>query len=263
MTRAIALCLIFSTVLAPPPDGDCTSLDAMVDGDCQPSTDAAPVVHDEQDEQPTAEPGAETQVPAADAEAPEAQLEQPDPLQLYESGMSAWQRRDCNQAREDLDQFTRLADAQTYPNKLVKAGQVLTEMERSGCTPGADEYNEAASAGATKLPDRSDGLIAGGAVMVGLGAIALISGIVLMAQANVEYTDPDLMCTLGKPCGLSCIPLDQECGSDTPVRGGFLAGGLSLIAIATGLGIGGGVMILRGSRPARLTVTPTGVVLRF
>lgn len=256
MPRLAALFLVFSTVVAPPLEGECT-LDAMVDGECEPSTDV-------DGEAPVAEPGTETDTPAPEPEAPEAQTEPPDPLELYDAGMRAWQLRDCDRAREQLHAFTGSADPTTYPNKLVKAAEVLNEIDRSGCTPGGnDEVDEASSAGTTKLPDRSDGLIAGGAVMVGLGAIALVSAIVLMVQANVEYTDPDLMCTLGKPCGLSCIPLDQVCGSDTPVRGGFLAGSLSLIAVATGLGIGGGVMILRGSRPVRMTIAPTGIVLRF
>lgn len=186
----------------------------------------------------------------------------------FEIATAAWKLRDCDVAKTYLDHFLRYADPVEYSNKRRLATDMRAEIARSDCERANTEVGEASAASVTHDPGAGDGLLIGGAVMVGLGVIALGSGVAMVAIGGGGGTTGPT-CTMGKRCGNTCIELSDTCHvsatpNTTKSDPGLVGGGVALIAVGVGMTVGGGVMIVRGNRqPTRITLGPGSLSVQF
>lgn len=264
------------------PDSEST-LDCMLDDDCGSASESAslspklisPVEKLKTDARGLVATGKLSEAIAVFEEA--YQLAPGDHIIAYEIALAAWALQDCDKTRTYLVHFVRYADYQTYPDKHQKASRILSDIERSECKAVNSEVVSKAVTVAARPKERhaGDGLMVGGAVMLGVGVLALGTGIALIAVGGGGGggggSGP--MCTIGKPCGNTCIEISDTCHVGTSGSGtvatesnpGMVGGGAALMGVGLGLTIGGGVMFLRGSWRANgmITLTPTGVGVRF
>lgn len=244
------------------------SLDCMIDGCDETETDAPRESAEDLKTQARALVAVGKNREAIDVFVRAYDLAPGDHIIAFEIGSAAWSIRDCDKARTYFAHFVRYADSSTFPNKVTKAARTLDEIERTRCLANDQEVSDALRSGAPpKSPNnKGDGLVIGGAVVLGLGILALASGIVLIALAEPGGDDgPN--CTVGQRCGNTCIAAHLQC--QTPTSSGSavdpdkLIAGAVLTPVGIGLGIGGIVMIVRGNEPRYITFTPTGLSIRF
>jgi hypothetical protein len=126
--------------------------------------------------------------------------------------------------------------------------------------------------------ERLDGLVqernrkrAVGGVLVGLGAVAFIVGVVMAVAGGADPaidTGPD--CSIGKPCGNTCIEWADTCSiPSTPSSGSRDEGNLGVSITGLVLATGSAVPIVLGAvqlvqaRNIVIAATPSGLVVRF
>lgn len=279
--RAPAIVIALS-LLTPPATVEEQSLDCSLDG-CESGGAPAPASEPEltTELEATTEPEAEPEPAPATEQAPEPagptgeelkaearslaavgqhdeaievyqqayQLAPGDHIIAYDIAELAQKLGRCGLMKRYLEHFVQYADPNIFPNKINKARRALNS---ASCVISVDsEVGDAIAAGASKVPvpvarDDGAGLVGGGVVMVAVGILAFGAGIALVAlgisgttEAANEFSVPD--------------PKYRN----FMISGGFVGpAGVAFIA-------GGGVMIARGKQPSYMTVTPTGLAIRF
>jgi hypothetical protein len=174
------------------------------------------------------------------------QLAPGDHIIAYDIAMAAEKARDCQKMHMYLKHFVQYADRNEFPNKIDKASRTI---DSSWCfTNTGDEISEVRATRSSRAPAQGngDGLMAGGAIMLGLGLIAVGAGIGL-AVVGVKET--------AAAAGTLEVP--------DPKYRGFVIGGAILGPSGVALAVGGIVMIVRGNQMANIALAPTGVTVRF
>lgn len=236
----------------PPPDEQ--NLDCMLDG-CEAGAAESTPSAEPEDPGPMAEAlKLEGRGLVADGEyaAGIAKLEQAyqlvpgEHLIAYEIAQAAEKARDCDKMRLYLEHFATYADPNTFSNKIEKARRSLRS---DACLSSAGvEIREVRATRPSSAAGGSsgDGLVVGGAVMLGLGLLAFAGGI-----------------------GLAVVGVGQQKAAvrDLEVPDakyqGYVIGGAILGPCGVAIAVGGIVMMARGNQQYRITLTPTGVQARF
>lgn len=177
------------------------------------------------------------------------QLAPGDHIIAYDIASAAQKSGQCGKMRQHLEHFIKYADPNEFPNKIDKASRALNS---GACVTAANyEIDDAVIAGASKVPvavavDDGARLVGGGVVMVGVGILAFGAGIALVAIGMRE---------IQSSAGQAIVP-------DPKYRSYVIGGGVTG-PIGVALVAGGAVMIARGNQPSYVTVTPTGLTIRF
>ena len=99
------------------------------------------------------------------------------------------------------------------------------------------------------------GMVAGGSVATVVGLIAII--------ASVDAGEDGPNCTIGKPCGQTCIEQSDNCTIPPPDPGGITSmpgfiTGMVLAPIGLGTAIIGGALMAKNPKPSAVTLRPAG-----
>lgn len=115
-------------------------------------------------------------------------------------------------------------------------------------------------------------LVITGGILLGVGIAGIVAGAVLMVVgAGDPPPSAGPTCTTGKRCGQTCIELSDTCHIDSATATDdyrkfnptMVWSGGALAAVGLGLITGGAYAIGKGRSQPRLTIAPTGLVLRF
>jgi hypothetical protein len=214
----------------------------------------------------------------------------------YKIGSLAFAAERCDTAKQYLNRFLEHGDLQLYAKELDHTRQMLYEIEIEGCRTKAVPRPTVIDSGHNgelrePLPpspppqsrSRSKALIAAGGTLVGVGLATLVAGLVLLGESGLSNggtantgngfggTGPN--CTTGKPCGMTCISVEDTCHIGSTDDGGSslraenpdlaVTGGVLIFPLSAALVITGSVFLVKGRENSALTVTPTGLSLKF
>jgi hypothetical protein len=212
----------------------------------------------------------------------------------YKIGSLAFAAKRCDTAEQYLNRFLEHGELLLYAKELKLARDMLYELEIEGCkTQGVPAPNAFGSGPNSEIREplppstppqsrsRSKASVAAGGTLVGVGLAALVAGLVLLGESGLSNgagetgngfggTGPN--CTVGKPCGATCISVEDTCHIGSTDGGSSLraenpdlatAGGVLIFPISAALVVTGSVLLVKGRQHSALTVTPTGLSLKF
>lgn len=210
----------------------------------------------------------------------------------YKIGMVAWRLGRCTQAKEYLSYFLDHGELLLYAQELNRARELLQTIEIEGCgydgavpAPSVSEPDREAEVGEAlrvgalpQPPDRSRALMIAGGTSLGVGLATLLTGAVLLGAGLGSSGGGSIgggpNCTIGKPCGDTCISVNNTChiGSTGSSTGGavrtektgfVIGGGVLIFPISVALITTGSVLLARADQSRALTLTPTGIAVSF